>query len=119
MKMNVDNSGLIGILSLRGDLTRRTAVRLRNELIKAIEKVDHLVLDMKEVGDIHSSCLQLFCSAHRVAMMSHKKIDIEYPVPQGIIDAIAGREDFKQTNCRLMCENNCLWKECYEDSNAN
>ena len=54
-----------GTLTISGDLMIERSADLQKILIEALDKGDHLELDLKEVTRVDVSCLQLLCAANR------------------------------------------------------
>ncbi len=99
------------VLRLTGDLTFASAVELRSNLIRAIEEVEYLTLDVSNVKEVDISCLQLFCSAHRVAAVFNKKLVIRDHIPATIKKAIEDEGFFRHMVCIYACDDKCLWRQ--------
>lgn len=77
MSVNTGKPGDPEILALKGALTIERVSDLKNMLIEAFSRKDHVVLDLKGVTEVDLACLQLFCSAHRTSLEMHKQMTLE------------------------------------------
>ncbi|MDA8088282.1 MAG: STAS domain-containing protein [Nitrospiraceae bacterium] len=69
------------VLSLSGELTLDEAISdLRNVLLEKLSHADNIVINLDGIKAIDLSVLQLFCSAHRMALTSGKSLSLSsYP----------------------------------------
>jgi ABC-type transporter Mla MlaB component len=72
--LQVEESDNFGIVTLDGELTADRADELRVFLRWALGHVNHVALNMKNVTAVDVSCLQLLCTAHRMALMWKKRL---------------------------------------------
>lgn len=109
MRLSVEKSGKKGVLACKGELTINQANALKKALTRALKKVQHLVLDLKNVEGLDVSCLQLFCAAHKTAAQSKKKLVLGKDMPEDVINDLSRLGYLRPVGC--MQQDNCLWKE--------
>ena len=110
MRLNVNKSGSKGVLKLKGELTLLCAEDLKKALVRALKKVEHLVIDMQQVTEIDISCIQLFCSAHRTFIGKNRQLVIADTVSEGIKGSIVNSGFPNRARCLNEGESGCLWK---------
>jgi ABC-type transporter Mla MlaB component len=98
-------------LYFEGELTVMRATEIKDNLIDALLKSQHVEIEFGEVTKVDLSCLQLMCSAHRTAVEKGKSLALINPdVPQfSGIKEIVGFAVHKE--CRFNRKNDCLWLE--------
>ena len=109
MDLTIEQSGAVGVLSIDGELTVQHAGELKAALLKSLDSVDHLILNIEKATEIDISCLQLLCSAHRTSVRLKKHLSVSGSC-LGIlrqITAIAGYS--RHVGCSFDCNKNCLW----------
>ncbi|MFZ2448104.1 MAG: STAS domain-containing protein [Syntrophobacteraceae bacterium] len=62
------------VVALDGECTLERAVEIRSTLLDALNRGNHLTLDLRKVSAVDLSFLQLICSMHRAALNSAKEI---------------------------------------------
>ncbi|MBF0307937.1 MAG: STAS domain-containing protein [Magnetococcales bacterium] len=65
-----------GSLVLVDDVLVQHAQELRNAFIDAMQKTDHLVLDLGRVDRVDVAALQVLCAGHRAILSSGKRISL-------------------------------------------
>jgi len=98
-------------LALDGDLTIQSIAELKTQLGEALDGTKSLVLNLKNVGRVDLTFLQLLCSAHRTAHRSGKLMQL-IEVPEAVDSAVL-TAGFVRENmaCGQECADSCLWKE--------
>lgn len=106
MRLKIELNDNSGILHMEGDLTVKQADDIKSALMRALDSVDMVIVDIKESSEIDLACLQLLCSVHRTATAMGKKIALSEHCPQPFkdISALAG---FQRSTCYT---DGCLWK---------
>jgi len=115
LKVTKTEAGKEGVLSLVGDLTMAEAQETQKVLLEAIEEVDTLHLDLKEIESVDVSFIQLLCAAHRECFLSEKDIFLQGGVSD-IIENLLERAGYsKQCGCSSAAKKSCLWGSCNND----
>jgi len=94
---------------LQGDLSVADAEPLRDVLMEAVAAADLVELDLDAVTSIDLATLQLFCSSHRTATISGKKLafsDCRNPV---LAQARISAGYIHLNGCNLNPTKSCLW----------
>ncbi len=74
MKVDLTQSGGIGILTLDGKLTSEHQDELKTLLMKALHNFDHIVLNLGRVASIDLTCNDLLCSAYKKSIELDKSM---------------------------------------------
>jgi anti-anti-sigma factor len=108
MAFSFEKKGAVGMLKCEGGLDADRAQTLRDALMVCIENADHVVVNCGEVKTIDSQCMQIFCTAHRIAVRADKKLMVIgiapelNPSPQEISDLCLSRS-------AIGCNRTCIW----------
>ncbi|MBI5074663.1 MAG: STAS domain-containing protein [Nitrospirae bacterium] len=95
-------------MNCEGGLNADRAQTLRDALMVCIENADHVVVNCGDVKTIDSQCIQIFCTAHRMAVRAAKKLIITgiapdlSPSPQEISSLCLSRS-------AIGCNDTCIW----------
>ena len=65
--LTVRNSGTLGILTLRGNLSGLHAVDLREHLLRGLDRASRVIVNCEQVTSIDMACLKLLCTAYRLS----------------------------------------------------
>lgn len=84
IEFTLDDSGAEGTLVLSGSLTIQHAHPLKDALLKAVEEVDRLVINLEGVEAVDLTALQLLCGAHRDMIKRGKTLDLGGAIPEVI-----------------------------------
>ena len=68
MAFTFDKQGPVIIMKCAGPLDLNNAQTLKDALLVGIENSDNLVVNCERVDEIDSQCIQIFCTAHRMAV---------------------------------------------------
>jgi anti-anti-sigma regulatory factor len=102
-----EKEGCCRELVLKGALVIQRVTEVREELQKALEEADILMVNLMETSEMDLSCLQLLCSAHRAAIALKKTlIRVGGPEIRGIF---AGVDVTGARDCSLACDQGCVW----------
>lgn len=96
-------------LNLGGKLTIQNAVPLKESLLKALKGAIEVTVDLEKVTDVDTSCLQLFCSAHRTAIDEKKKFSIVGDSSKVFTEVSADAGFPRHIGCAQDNENSCIW----------
>lgn len=110
LTVNKAQVGLEGILSFEGDLTILQAQGTHQILLEAILEVNSLLIDLRNVGEVDVSLIQLLCSAHRECFLSGKTILIENGENESISRLLEKSGYRKQRGCLTGAKESCLWQ---------
>jgi ABC-type transporter Mla MlaB component len=105
-----ENNGQ-GKLVLEGELTLGCIRKLRDELSRSLEEVQHLDIEVAGVVETDLSFLQLMCSAHRTAVKMGKTVALIGDIPQAFQQAVEDNGYNRQSGCGLDVDKTCLWAE--------
>ncbi len=96
-------------LVMNGHLTISQACAAKDELHKALKKVQHLELDMESAEEIDLSFLQLLCSAHRTSINLRKTLTFKGTLPEAFKKSLKDNGFMRQRGCAADSTNTCLW----------
>lgn len=109
MDFNIEQSGAVGVMTIGGELTIRHADELRAALMRSLDAVDHLILNLDRVTEFDLSCLQLLCSAHRTSTKMKKQLTINANQSDALRKVIEAAGFLRHIGCALDCNKSCLW----------
>ena len=117
MNFSFDQTEHIGILSFKGSLTENYAMKLREVLMSSWGKTPTLIISLESVTEVDRSCLQIFCTAYRVSLMTKKSFTmIGIPVDKVKSTALNWSlcSSYNQGGVPIPgisqeCSSNCLW----------
>jgi len=109
MGLDVGKSDDVEILALKGALTIECANELKSMLLDALNKKDHVVLNLEGVKEVDLSCLQLLCSAHRTSLKFHKQLTLAGRQPESFQQAVRDAGFTRQVGCHKDPHQKCLW----------
>jgi anti-anti-sigma factor len=76
MRFGFEQSGDIGLLTFSGELTKQHSGEMKTALMKALDRVDHVVFNLEKVTAMDAVCFQLLCMAHRISASLNKRLTI-------------------------------------------
>ena len=76
MNFGFTQSGDIGLLTYGGELTAGHTRELKSALMRALDRVDHLIFSLDKVTAIDMACFQLLCMAQRISKGLNKRLTI-------------------------------------------
>ena len=109
MAFTFDKNGPVIVMTCVGPLDVDRSQTLKDALLVGIENSDNLVVNCERVDSIDSQCVQIFCTAHRMAVRADKKLIITgiapdlNPSPQEISNLCLSRSV-------IGCNKTCVWK---------
>ena len=107
MKVETRTEGKRHCVSLSGELTVRTADRLKQVLVEAIRSSEEVEFEFHEVSGADLSLLQMFCAAAKTACTEGKNLVIQGTVPDMIVNLLA-RAGYD--NHSSYSDHECIWK---------
>ena len=108
MAFTFDKNGSLIIMTCIGPLDIDSAQTLKDALLVGLENSDNLVVNCERVEAIDSQCIQIFCTAHRMAVRADKKVIITgmaadlNPSPREIGNLCVSRS-------AIGCNKTCIW----------
>jgi anti-anti-sigma regulatory factor len=91
----------------QGALTVQRVVALKEELFRALDQLDSILIDVSGATEIDPACMQLLCSAHRTATQLKKDLAL---LGHGKFSATIREAGFaRHIGCALDCNRSCLW----------
>ncbi len=117
MNFSFEQTQYVGILSFQGSLTKVHASEVMEILMVSWEKTPSIIIDLAQVTEIDGACLQIFCRAYRLALMTNKLFAlsaISSPAWEQISEnpSICCSEchhEFPLPGLPLNCIKDCLW----------
>lgn len=108
MRHHFDFSGENGRLDLGGDLTIDDASKLLTIIDEAQSSAHNLLVTLENVTEVHLSCLQLLCSAHRSALQVDKNFSLGEFSPE-FRQAAQDAGYTGHTRCSFGLCDKCMW----------
>jgi len=105
-QFQLEDSARGKILHAEGSLTIEHACSLKELLIDALEKTDHLDIDMKKITSVDLACLQVLCAAHKTFAEAHKHMGIQDP-PE-IFKKLLSNAAIDRSACEALFHMECL-----------
>lgn len=104
-----DEKNNTGVLTLSGDFGIEQVETLKNAFIAAFDNTKKLVMDVEGIEEIDLPVFQLFCSAHRTAIVKKKELVLRGACPE-TLKSVAKDAGFHSRACSAHDENiTCLW----------
>lgn len=103
-----DKQGSVIVMKCIGPLDLNNSQTLKDALLVGMENADNLVVNCESVDEIDSQCIQIFCTAHRMAVRADKKLILTgiapalNPSPREIGDLCLSRSS-------IGCNKTCIW----------
>lgn len=111
INFKIEKPGEVGVLILEESLTIQCADELKKELMRSLDSVDHVMMNLEKVTDVDLSCIQLLSSAHQTAMRSNKLLTITGISSEPFKKAVEYLGFSRHTGCKFDCNKSCLWLE--------
>ncbi len=117
MNFSFDQTEYVGVLTFGGSLTEPHAAELMEIMMVSWEKTPSLIVDLGEVTELDGTCLQIFCKAYRLALMTDKLFAIA-ALSREAWEQISGNPPACYAECHagfpafefpFSCVRNCLW----------
>ena len=107
----IENSGDAGTLTFDCDLTIDHAAEIKEALMIALGNTDSLVVNLENVNEVDITCLQLFCSAHRMSISLNKRMVLSEKRSKAFTGSCETAGFERHIGCELDTQNSCLWKK--------
>jgi anti-anti-sigma regulatory factor len=95
------------ILRVEGSLTIEHACSLKEILIEALEKTEHLDIDLQNITSVDLACLQIFCAAHTNFVEDHKHMGMLGDPPE-IFKKSLFNTGIDRSACETSRDSECL-----------
>jgi anti-anti-sigma regulatory factor len=109
MRFKVQEKGKRGVLFMEGDLTVTRAEELKNALLDALKRVQHVHFNLEKATAVDLSCLQLLCSAHRTAALMNKEFSQSGGNSEAFIKTVTSAGYPRSIGCTEIMAKGCLW----------
>lgn len=110
IRWNFDEQQQIGELTVSGAVTVGQVVELKGELLKAIEQVPLVRIDLGNVEQIDIAGVQLFCAAYRLAARSGKVLTVTR-VGEPVLKLVRSAGFAHASVCDQGRHSACLWAQ--------
>ena len=103
------DSGTLGILTLRGNLVEHSTEELQAFLSRALDQVDHLIVNCDQVTAVDVSRLRLLCTTYRVSQVYKKEFTLSGGPETAFLSALETAGDGRCPGEHNGCEAGCLF----------
>lgn len=110
LEINNTEDGAEGILSLRGDLSVGCARESKDALLEALQKLDIIHLDLRDVETADITLIQMICATSHECLLAGKKITLNGD-PGTVVSELLSKVGYcKQVGCPEGGKETCLWE---------
>ncbi len=109
LTVNTTETGLTGFLLLEGNLTMTQVRETHRILFEAIRDVNTLNIELRNIGAMDMSFVQLLCAAHRECLLSGRSIHLQGDRSENINTLLEKSGYCKQLGCLPGAKESCLW----------
>lgn len=97
-------------LSLTGTVRIDNITQLKEVLLEAFSKQDHVVLDIGDVEAVDFSLFQLLCSTNKYAGLANKRFELANLVTEAVVDRCQSLGILREQGCpEAVYPERCLW----------
>ncbi len=111
MQFMVGDSGTLGVLTLRGTLSRIHAAELRACLTRGLNRTNRLIVNCDQAASLDVTCLRLLCTAYRVSRVLNKGFILAGDRAALFRGALGDAEYARCFEAGQQCDSGCLWTE--------
>ena len=108
MDVEMMQSAQAGVLRLNGSWTVEHADELKRDLLKALDNLESIVIDLEGPKDLDLSSMQLFCSAHRTSLGLGKRLAFHEQRPEAFKRIVRDAGLERTIGCHKDLHE-CLW----------
>jgi len=108
MAFTFDKNGPVIVMTCVGSLNPDSAQTLKDALLVGIENSDNLVVNCERLDTIDSQCIQIFCTAHRIAVRADKKLMIT-GMPADLTPSPKEIGNICLSQSVIGCNKTCIW----------
>jgi len=98
-----------GKLTMDGELTLGGVRKIHEELLRSMEKAQHLDIEISGAVETDLAFLQLLCSAHRTAAQTGKTVALTGDIPDVFRQAVEDNGYSVSGSCGGETGQTCLW----------
>ncbi|MDX9714970.1 MAG: STAS domain-containing protein [Dissulfurispiraceae bacterium] len=109
MEMEINNSGDVCIMNLKGDVLIDDIDMLRTRMIEALESSDRIVLNVENVTVMDFFSLQFLCSAHRTSAGLNKHFELTGKKSDALRDIVKQSGFKREIGCIYDKFKKCFW----------
>lgn len=109
INFNIEQPGDVGVLKLEGSFGIQDIEELKSSLVRALQTVDKVFVDIKNVSDVDISCLELFCSVHRTSVSLQKTLAFSSTISEPFRKVVSEGGFKRHVGCVLDVYKTCLW----------
>lgn len=107
--IKVEKSNDAADVIVGGELNILDAEELKNIFLDVLGTCQSVLVHLKGTGHIDLPTLQLFCSAHKMALNLNKRFAFSDNVPVAVRQTVISTGYSRHIGCSLDKDNNCLW----------
>jgi len=107
--MELKESSETRVLRLAGTWTVERAHELKQALVEALQKTDHLIVGLEDLEEADLSCLQLLCSAHGTFLKLGKRMTLQEKRSESFRRAVSDSGFKRNLGCHKAPNADCLW----------
>ncbi|MEA3464662.1 MAG: STAS domain-containing protein [Thermodesulfobacteriota bacterium] len=97
-------------LTLTGTVRIESVTRLKEVLMEAFTKHDHIVLDIGDLTIVGFPFFQLLCATNKYAQAQNKRFELRHQCSEAIIDCSQTVGFLRQQGCpEAVDPDRCLW----------
>ena len=95
---------------LTGSLSLRVASDIRDQLLHALNDADVVNVRLVDTADIDLSVVQIFCAAHRSAILKNKSLILQNKLPDAFVQIIKDAGLNGHIGCSAKERKGCVWQ---------
>jgi anti-anti-sigma factor len=108
MAVMVEQSDNEAIVTLQENQGIEQAAELKQRLQEAFAGAETVTLQLDNVSDMHPSCMQLMCAAHKTAEAEHKKVQVT-GMSEKLHQAAVDSGFLRSVPCMHEPRSRCMW----------
>lgn len=98
-------------LILSGSLSLRSASEIRQQILAALDEAETVKLLLQDVEEVDLSFVQIFCSAHRSAVLKGKSLLMQSQLPEVFTNVIEDAGLQGHIGCSADDREGCVWQD--------
>jgi anti-anti-sigma factor len=108
LKIEEDQPGSICV-SVEGDLIVEHAAEFKTCLLDALGRAQSVRIDLQAIDDIDLTCLQLLCSAHKMALFTGGDLSLHHERSEPFERSLDLAGFSRSSGCTMDLNDSCLW----------
>lgn len=97
------------VVTIGGQLINENAEKIKEVLIKAISKGNHILVRFGKVEAVDFSFFQLMCASHRSSEAKNKVFSMDDKAPETIANVARILGLYRQLSCPIAKMTHCFW----------